>query len=208
MTILECIDGYVKGIQTGIAILTDDIYDYVAARIPEVQRNAVNTNIARYAKAHPCFVRYQKGIYYLAKMTPFGRTKIKYSELIRRKYLVDGDRIIGYETGPSYMNKLGLTTQMSSQIYLATEHASETEGEDVVLVKPVTRIDNGNYRYLQFLDVLDNRMKVHIEAENYRDILREYIDTHKLNFEKLMYYARFYRSNNVYRGIAELARSI
>ena len=117
-----------------------------------------------------------------------------------------GDRVIGYETGPSYMNKMGLTTQMSADTFLATDRTKGVEENGIVIVKPVIRINNENYRYLQFLDMLDNRMKVKIEADNYRDILRGYIDAHNLNFERLMFYARYYKNNRIYSGIAELAR--
>lgn len=206
MNILECIDEYVKGVQPGRPIFTEDIYGYVAQRFPGVQRDVVNTNIARYARINENFVRYQKGIYYLATNTPFGKSGIRYSELLKRKYLVDGDRIIGYETGPSYMNKMGLTTQMPADIFLATDRTKGADERGIVIVKPVMRINNDNYRYLQFLDMLDNRMKVKIEADNYRDILREYIDVHNLDFERLMYYARYYKNNRIYSGIAELAR--
>ena len=101
MNILECIDEYVKVIQPGMPIFTEDIYAFVAQRIIGVQRGVVNTNISRYAKINKDFARYQKGIYYVAVNTPFGRSGIRYSELIKRKYLMDGDKVIGYETGPS-----------------------------------------------------------------------------------------------------------
>ena len=58
MTIIECIDEY--GMQVGDVIFTDDIYHHVTARIPGVQRDAVNTNIARYVKAHPCLARHRR----------------------------------------------------------------------------------------------------------------------------------------------------
>lgn len=206
MNILECIDEYVKAVQLGMPIFTEDIYAYVAQHIPGVQRSVVNTNIARYAKINKDFVRYQKGIYYIAVNTPFGRSGIKYSELLKRKYLMDGDKVIGYETGPSYMNKMGLTTQMPADTFLATDRTKGAEESGIVIVKPVTRINNENYRYLQFLDMLDNRMKVKIEADNYKDILRGYIDAHRLDFERLMFYARYYKNNRIYSGIAELAR--
>lgn len=208
MNILDCIDEYIKVVQPGMPIFTEDIYAYVTQRIPGVQRGVVNTNIARYVKINKDFARYQKGIYYVAVNTPFGRSGIRYSELIKRKYLMDGDRVIGYETGPSYMNKMGLTTQMPADTFLATDRTKGAEDSGIVIVKPVTQINNQNYRYLQFLDMLDNRMRVNIEVDNYRDIMRGYIDAHSLNFERLMYYARYYRNNRIYSGIAELAREV
>ena len=85
MNILDCIDEYIKVVQPGMPIFTEDIYAYVTQRIPGVQRGVVNTNIARYAKINKNFARYQKGIYYVAVNTPFARSWIRYSELIKRK---------------------------------------------------------------------------------------------------------------------------
>lgn len=205
MNITVCIDAYVKGVRTGSPVFTEDIYAYVARHIPGARRDVVNTYIARYA-AKADLVRYRKGIYYKAAVTPFGATGISYAELLKRRYLTDGDKVFGYETGPSYMNKIGLTTQMSGSTFIATDKAGGGTEPGVVLVRPVLPVDNDNYRYLQFLDMLDNRMKVRIEAADRKKILRGYIDAHGLDFEKLMYYARYYKNSRIYGRIAELAR--
>ncbi len=209
MTIMECIVQYVDGQEDRVPIFTNDIYKYVEKNVPDIQKGVLNEYIVRYAKVNPNFIRYQKGIYYKTVKTPFGQAGIKYAELIKRVYIGDGEEIIGYETGPSYMNKIGLTTQISAHTYLATERQRATfsiEDTNLYFIKPVTGINKDNYRYLQFLDILENKMKVKIETENYKDILRNYIDKHLLNFEKLLAYARYYKNNNIYKGIAELAR--
>ncbi len=209
MTIMECIGEYIGKMEMRVPIFSNDIYGYVAQRIPAVQKGVVNAYIVRYEKANPDFVRYHKGVYYRTIITPFGEAGIRYTELIKRTYMEEGDNIIGYETGPSYMNKLGLTTQMPTCTYLATEKKRTVfsmEDTNLLLWRPVTQVNRENYRYLQFLDILDNRQKVKIESENYREILRKYIDDYALSFEKLLWYARYYKNNQVYQGLAELAR--
>lgn len=209
MNLMDCIRNYIRSVEIRVPIFTDDIRKYVAERIPNVKNNVLNEYITRYAKSDPTFIRYQKGVYYKTAITPFGEAGINYKELIRRVYLSDGDEVFGYETGPSLMNRLGLTTQMPTCTYIATDNFRSvvTSGKDnILLVKPVIDITKENYRYLQLLDLLDNKMKINFEAENYREILREMVDRHCLSFELLLYYARYYKNNMLFANIAKITR--
>ncbi len=209
MTVMDYIVEYINGKEKRVPIFTNDIYKYVDKRVPNIQKAILNEYVVRYAKTNPDFVRYQKGVYYKTVETPFGKAGIRYAELIKRVYIDDGENVFGYETGPSYMNKIGLTTQIPACTYLATGKQKATfsnEDENLCLIKPVIEINNDNYRYLQFLDILDNKMKVNIEAENYLEILRKHIDEYFLSFEKLLGYATYYKNNKIYKGLAELAR--
>lgn len=78
----------------------------------------------------------------------------------------------------------------------------------ICLIKPVVNITNENYRYLQFLDILENRMNVTIENENYREVLRNHILRFDLSFEGLIGYARFYNNQNVFMKLSELATGV
>lgn len=209
MTVMNNIGEYVNSVAYCVPIFTNDIYKYVERYIPGVTKGLVNEYIIRYAKCHPEFIRYQKGIYYKTTSTPFGKAEINYTELVKRVYLFDTNEVFGYETGPSFMNKIGLTTQVPAHTYIATERARSTItlGKDrLVLLKPVVKVTKDNYHYLQFLDLLDNRMNINIEAANRLDILRNYIDTYRLDFEKLLSYAKYYKNNKMFIGIAELAQ--
>lgn len=209
MQVIKCIEQYIDGIQDRIPIFTNDIYDYVTKFFPNVKKQVLNEYISRYLRSHSNFVRFQKGIYYKTKITPFGKAGISYPDLIRRIYLMDNDKVIGYETGPSYMNKIGLTTQMPAYTYLATERVRhELAGLDskLILLKPKIAITKDNCRYLQFLDIIENSRVVSIETNYYVKIMRDYIVRHSLNFEQLLYYARFYNNNQIYTNIAMLAK--
>ena len=211
MKIMECIDKYIREKDDRVPIFTNDIYNYVVTCIPDVRKDVFNEYLIRYAKRNTFFVRYQKGIYYKTVVTPFGNAGINYTELVKRIYLFDGNEVFGYETGPSLMNKIGLTTQMPTCTYIATEHnrvAITEHGEHIRLLKPIVGITRENYRYLQFLDMLDNRMKVQIEVEDdkYKNILRNYIEVYGLNFELLLHFGQYYKNDNIYHRLAELAR--
>ena len=211
MTILECIDQYVNGKDDRIPIFTNDIYNYVVTYIPDVRKDVFNEYLTRYSKRNAFFIRYQKGIYYKTVVTPFGNAGINYTELVKRVYLCDGNKVFGYETGASFMNKIGLTTQIPTCTYIATEHNRiyvKDNGEHICLLKPIVGVTRENYRYLQFLDLIDNRMKIAVEVEDdtYKNILRNFIELYGLNFELLLHFGQYYKNDNIYHRLAELAR--
>ena len=106
-TIMDLITEYIDNIGNGYPIFTSDIHDYVLNEIADAKPLVINEYINRYEKNNNNFVRYKKGIYYKCVDTVFGKTKIKQGELIRRLYLEDDEEVYGYETGPSFMTKLG-----------------------------------------------------------------------------------------------------
>jgi hypothetical protein len=56
--------------------------------------------------------------------------------------------------------------------------------------------------------MLDNKLQVKVEAENYVDILRKHIATYNLSFERLVGYAKYYNNNKVYVRLSELAKGV
>lgn len=208
MKIMDCISLFVNEMEISEPIFTNDIYEYVKRRIPNVKKNVLNEYINRFEKMNPNFVRYQKGIYYKTSYTPFGSSDIKYNDLIKKTYINSGDEVYGYESGPSYINKIGLTTQMPSCTYIVTKKNRaylSIPNNNVKLLKPIIEINNDNYHYLQFLDILDNKYKVPFDSNNYKEIMRNYIDKYNLDFEKLLYYAKYYNNNKIYDMLANLA---
>ena len=206
-TMMELITEYIDKAKIGYPIFTSDIHDYVLGEITDAKPLVINEYINRYGKKHGDFIRYKKGIYYKCVDTVFGKTKIKYADLVKRLYLEDEDEVYGYETGASLINSLGLTTQVSKYTYFATNKLQVDKVDDTIkLVKPVTKVTEKNYRYLQMLDVISNRFKVHFEVDDYNFIIRKEIDKMNLDFEQLLFYATFYNDNGIYKKIAELAR--
>jgi hypothetical protein len=149
---------------------------------------------------------YKNGVYYLAKQTVFGTTKIDNEKLIELKYLMEDN---GYETGPLFLNKIGLTTLMPNMRYIATNIAKENTRVDrdlnIVLKKPRTQINRENKRYLQFLDVLDYMEKAPLDAKNPLAILVGFVQEYKLKYDKILALANRYYSERVIIKIADVA---
>ncbi len=72
----------------------------------------------------------------------------------------------------------------------------------------ITKIEitNENYRYLQFIDILDNKDNINIEVENADEILYRIIEECKLDFEKIIKYARETNNRKVLDKLFVLAR--
>jgi hypothetical protein len=154
--------------------------------------------------------RYKKGIYYRAQETPFGKTKMNPVRIIQDMYLNKNGMTIGYETGASFYNQIGLTTQMSKYKYYATNAFKQNgnrvdENMKVMLRKPVTTVTEENHQYLQLLDVIENKDHVEADALHTGKFILEYIRSERLDFVKLVGYAsKYYRKEVLLRlgGIA------
>lgn len=206
-TIMDLITEYIDNIGNGYPIFTSDIHDYVLNEIADAKPLVINEYINRYEKNNNNFVRYKKGIYYKCVDTFFGKTKIKHGELIRRLYLEDEEEVYGYETGPSFINRMGLTTQVPKYTYFATnKNRVDKCSNTIELVKPMVKVTKENFKYLQILDVISNKYDVPFEVDNPDEIIRNVIDDNDLGFESLLYYATFYKDNGIYKKIANLAR--
>ena len=210
--VMTYIEEYIGTIAPRKPIFTQDIFEYVAARECQTDKQVVNEYVVRYAKKHPEFKRYKKGIYYKAMYTAFGEAGIDMQALAMRLYIGNDGVPMGYESGPSLMNKMGLTTQLPKYTYITTqktERSAPCEISGYFLVKPVTKITPENKPYLQFLDVLENRFSVQLNVSDAKAVYRRFMAAHGLTFEKLLYYAGFYKSKaGLYAKIAGLAEEV
>ena len=150
---------------------------------------------------------YQKGIYYLCNKTPFGETPINLSKLIYDKYLSDNS---GYESGPSFINKLGITTQMPNENYITTNRATNGKRKDkklgVTIIPPKTTITIENKKYLQILDVLESLSTYPIDEEYIYSIIASTI-TDPSEYKTLLKIADKYYNKTTLINLAHVANS-
>lgn len=191
----------------GVPIYTENIAKALAKQFKlefGKAKGLVNVNLKRIADDNN-LERYQKGIYYKAQTTPFGKTKLNPAHIARDVYIHKNGRIIGYETGASFLNKIGLTTQIAKYKYYATnvfkQNGSRVDKKlSVVIRKPIVAVTEENYRYLQLLDAIGNKDKLPIDALHPEKIIFNYIKDNNLNFEKLVAYAsKYYRKETLLR---------
>jgi hypothetical protein len=74
------------------------------------------------------------------------------------------------------------------------------------LKKPKITVTNDNWKYLQFLELLDNKDEINIENNNANEVYYEYIKKYKLDFEKIIKNARETKNPKVLKRLYILAR--
>lgn len=197
---------------TGVPIYTDNLAKELAEQFHLDIRKAkglVNVNMNRILKTID-LERFRKGIYYKTKVTPFGKSKLNPDLIVRNSYIYKDGETIGYESGATFMNQIGLTTQLAKNRYLVT-NAYKRNGSKVderlhlAIKKPITAINDFNVRYLQILDAIENKENVPIDATNREKILLGYIKNSKLEFEKLLAYASKYYGKETLLRLGEIA---
>jgi|SRR5690554_232720 len=149
MKVTEKIEQRINRMQVGTTFkyqqLGIDQSDYVAA-----------------AKAMERFIkkgmikRVSTGVFYKPKQSAFGELKPREDELLKPYLFQDGKRI-AYITGGSLYNRMGLTTQVSKTIKVASKVKRVTTKIGKTQVKPVKSyvdVTNENYYLLEILDAL------------------------------------------------------
>jgi len=195
----KILEEYLDGMDRLVPITNDDLCNHVAGktgREPDDVRASVNMAMSRLEKTRPDLFRFRNGVYYTADKTVFGYAKLDPAAVIRKKYITDNEEVIGYETGPSLLNKAGLTTQVPAYSFVATnKHRGRGLTEDaalkVLLSRPVAKVTRNNHLYLQALDLIAAAMKNRdsIPAEDRRVLIYEHIKRLDLDASKLLYYA-------------------
>ena len=195
----------------GDPIFTEAVADLVVKEFGIDIRRAkgiVNTNLNRLNGN--LILNYKKGVYYKPKITVFGKAPLNPMKIATEMYLKNNDKIIGYETGASLLQQIGLTTQISRYRYIATNRYHQRgkrviEDMKLVISKPNTEVTKDNCLYLQFTDAIENKDGIIIDAHNPNEILNEYIIKNQLDYGKLVAIATKNYSKEVLLRIADLA---
>ncbi len=105
--------------------------------------------------------RYDTGIYYMKGAVRLkDGVSLSASEVVRYKYILRNNRVVGYYSGYTFANQLGLTTQVPYTIEIVSNQASakcrevSVKNQKIMLRKPRTEITKENYSVLQLLDLL------------------------------------------------------
>lgn len=189
---------YINGLEPEQPILTEQITRYVVEQIgldKTAVKKAVNVNMARLEKTG-YIVRVAKGVYCRRIKTAFGYYTPDRETLFCRQLLFDADDVIGYETGLSALNRIGLVSQMPNHRCIATNLHTKRVPPDIRIEirKPSTYVNGTNYRYLQLLDVVQNLDSAPVDAAKPAEVIRGAAKEQNLNTDMLILVARKYYS--------------
>lgn len=162
---------------------------------------ATNVKLKRMAD-HGEIRRIQKGVYCHVRQTVFGPVTPDINKAVARELTVKDGTRIGYESGASLFNRLGLSTQLPRTVELTTNRygMQMPEGCHIKVKRPPAVITDDNWKYLQFIDAVENLSDCHIDADDPDQILRAAAKKQRLDPLALIFTARrYYPSKTVLR---------
>ncbi len=210
----EIVYEYINKCKSDEPLFLEEIKQYVINKYKTDEINIlknINVIINRMCTKN-ILKQFYKGIYYKPLKNIFGEMPLDKNKVIIKKYIKDKDgNIKGYITGAKLFNQLRLTTQVPNIINIVTnecknynEYRNKRLG--VIIRQPKIKIDNDNYKYLQLFDIINNKDKIHVEVDNEDEIIYNFIKNNKLDFEKIIKYARETNNKRVLDKLYTLAR--
>ena len=152
-------------------------------------------------------IRFEKGIYYIPTDTVFGKSILNPRKVIEKKYINDGENIIGYYSGITLQNQLKLTTQMSNVIEIYTNNETTNVRDvmvgkqKVILRKARTTINSTNVAVLSFLEMMNNIIPRTLDREK-KNRISEYINSNGITKQDIISYATVF-PDKVMRNLIE-----
>ncbi|MDD9149357.1 MULTISPECIES: hypothetical protein [unclassified Sporolactobacillus] len=140
-------------------ILTEELLDKL-----DINPNTIRQYLKK-AADNGFIVRYalKNGVYYRPDPKAIFRSSLNLYDVIKKKYLFDlNNNRIGYITGLSFANELGLTAQNALAYELVTNKESMHSRKVlygktyVFLKKPRVMVNNANYKLLQVFDLISS----------------------------------------------------
>lgn len=144
------------------------------------------------AKENKEIVQFDKGIYYIPRVTFWGGlSTIAADDIVAKRYLRNDKRIYGVYSGIKLLNNFSVTTQMPAVIEVVSNNETmrrreiELSGRKFVLRKSRCEINAGNYAaytILQLFNDFDNRDELN---DSSRRRLLEFIKKQNVTQEQL-----------------------
>ena len=162
-------------------------------------KNNIRQQIMNYAAAGK-LKRYDTGIYYIPKESIFKTAPtLSQNSVIEKKYLYSGSVRCGYISGINFANRIGLTTQVPASYEVVTNKASKDYREatlataKIIIRRPRVTIDESNYKYLQFLDLLkDIDLYSELKGSELNNKIKTYMKKSGIQFQQLEQYLSLY----------------
>lgn len=139
-------------------------------------------------------IRYERGLYYIPTRTIFGTSILDPNKVIIKKYIFDGFETIGYYSGITFLNQLGLTTQVPNVIEIFTNNEPSNIRETmigrqrVLLRRARTIVNQSNVAVLSFLEMMNSMTSSFIDNEK-KLIINRYIADNGITRKDITKYA-------------------
>ncbi len=150
--------------------------------------------------------RLQKGIYCHVKQTIFGKATPSAEQVLLKTLTLQNGKKIGYESGESFFNKLGLTTLIPRDMEITTNRYRAKLSEDCHIRrrKPAVFVTDENWKYLQFLDLLEELPEAHRDVRKPEHLLLQYAKRQQLDNLTLIFTAHRYYPQKIMLPLIDL----
>ena len=152
-------------------------------------------------------IRFEKGVYYIPTKTILGQSKLNPMLVVEKKYLKNSGEIVGYLSGTSFLNSIGISNQVPStfEIYTNNETSQVREvsvgKQKIILRKSRTKVTSDNVFVLSFLEMMNSVTPAFFNEERTAAI-KKYIKTNGITRQNITKYAKDY-PDKVMRNLIE-----
>ncbi len=139
-------------------------------------------------------IRFEKGIYYIPTETLLGQSKLDTKKVINKKYIFNGNDVIGYYSGITFMNMLGLSAQVTNmlEIYTNNEPSRAREvsvgSQKVLLRRSRATVNRDNAATMSLLELMNFTDAQYYDDEK-KEIVRGYIRERSITRSNVTRYA-------------------
>ncbi len=155
--------------------------------------------------------RFENGIYYIPKMSRLGNeVSLPPETVIEKKYISRKGELLGYYSGITFANQIGISTQLPFVQEIVTNEIGtpirkfDIKGRKFIVRKSRTTITKENVKVLQLLDLLkEYDLYSEVRIEEAREIVSEYIKSNKIKKQNFDMYLKLF-PDKVYKVIYEM----
>jgi hypothetical protein len=131
------------------------VFDYgiFVTALPDAAVESIALSLSRLSR-EGVIERLEKGKYYKPKKSSYGKIRPKESDIIAILTIKNKERI-GYPTGLPVFNQMGLTTQVSNTLIIATSKPKEPKNLQGIKVKYIKRLGQFQEEEIRLWQILD-----------------------------------------------------
>ena len=143
--------------------------------------------------------KFDKGVYYLPETNRLGLNRILSSYTVaEKKYIGEEENTIGYYSGITLLNSLGLTTQMAGTVTICTNKEKtrkrivDVGNARIILRKPRTTVDSYNVNTMRLLDVVTDLSEYELSKDDNAKRIISFMKMQSIKSEDIKNMVRFY----------------
>ncbi|MCQ2240236.1 DUF6088 family protein [Treponema sp.] len=146
--------------------------------------------------------KHGNGTFFIPKKSILGLAPVISTESVAvSKYIKHGNNIIGYYSGYTFANQIGISLQVPMVKEIITNESSaivrtvKLNKRNFQIRRPKVAVDNSNYKILQLLSLLENYTKyIDHEVEDADEKVKNYAKSNNITRDDLYRYAGSFNS--------------